>query len=405
VSIEVRTCASREEVRWALGPIWHYFGSDVPTEEQLERILPVLPPERVHSVWEDGLAVGGAGAYAFELTVPGGRVPAAGIMGVGVLPTHRRRGILRAMMRAQLDDVHRRREPVAYLWSSEDTLYGRFGFGLASFSGEVDVPRERTSFAQPFERQGRARLVPLDEALERLRPVYDRFALETPGMFSRTRAWWNARVLSDPESRRRGGGALQCVVIELDGRPAAYALYRLSLSFEAGVSAGAVDVVEAIGNSPAATREVWRYLLDVDWMARLRAWLLPVDHPLFFLLAEPRRLHFRLRDGLWVRLVDLEAALAGRSYFEGAPVVLEVADSFCPWNEGRWRVGAGGAERTDSSADLRLDVTALGSVYLGGFTFAQLERAGRVEELRTGAVVAADALFHTDRAPWCPEIF
>jgi predicted acetyltransferase len=405
VSIQVRTCASREEVRRALAPIWHYFGSDVPTDEQVERVLPVLPPERMHSVWEDGLAVGGAGAYRFELAVPGGRVRAAGIMGVGVLPTHRRRGILRAMMRAQLDDVHERGEPVAYLWASEDTLYGRYGYGLASFSGEVDVPRERTTFAQPFEQRGRASLVPLDQALDLVGPVYERVALETPGMFARTPAWWNTRVLSDPESRRRGGGALQCIAIELDGRPAAYALYRLSLSFEAGVSAGVVDVVEAIADSPAATREIWRYLLDVDWMARLKAWLLPVDHPLFFLVAEPRRLRFRLRDGLWVRLVDVEAALAARSYSESAPVVLEVADSFCPWNEGRWRVGPGGAERTDSSVDLRLDVTALGSVYLGGFTFAQLERAGRVEALRPGALVAADALFRTDRAPWCPEIF
>jgi predicted acetyltransferase len=137
----------------------------------------------------------------------------------------------------------------------------------------------------------------------------------------------------------------------------------------------------------------------------VKANLLPVDHPLFFLLARPRELKFRIHDGLWVRLVDVPAALAARSLGAGDPVVIEIADAFCPWNAGRWRVGAAGAERTSTDAELACDVTALGSVYLGGFTFRQLARAGRVEERRSGALGRADALFPADRAPWCPEIF
>ena len=157
--------------------------------------------------------------------------------------------------------------------------------------------------------------------------------------------------------------------------------------------------------SPQATAEIWRFLFDVDWMSRIEAHLLPVDHPLFFLLAEPRLMRFTLTDALWVRVVDVGEALSRRSYLGEQEVVFDMRDTFCPWNEGRWRVTPGGAERTDAAAGLRLDVPALGSVYLGGFTFAELARAGRVEELRPGALVRADELFRGDRAPWCVEIF
>jgi predicted acetyltransferase len=152
-------------------------------------------------------------------------------------------------------------------------------------------------------------------------------------------------------------------------------------------------------------REIWRFLLGIDWVASIRADLLPIDHSLLLLLAEPRRMRFRIRDGLWVRLVDLGAALSSRVYAADGAVVFEVADAFCPWNAGSWKLEGGKAARTGEAADMRLDVSALGSVYLGGFTFAQLERAGRVAELREGAVKRADDLFRADRAPWCAEIF
>ena len=116
-------------------------------------------------------------------------------------------------------------------------------------------------------------------------------------------------------------------------------------------------------------------------------------------------MNVRVDDGVWLRLVDVEGALAARSYNAADDVVLDVVDTFLPENSGRYRVGAGGAERTDATADLALAVGDLGSVYLGGFTFADLARACRVEELAPGGVERADALFHISVAPWCPEIF
>jgi predicted acetyltransferase len=404
MSVEVRPCSSTEELREALSPIWHFFGGG-PTDESAARFSHVLPPERMLAARLDGQVVGGGGAFPFELTVPGGRVRAGGVTVVGVLPTHRRRGILRALMRAQLDDLHERGEPVAYLWASEATIYGRFGYGLAALDGQLEIDRQRGAFAEPFEPRGAVRLLTPEESLERIPPVYERVAHQTPGMFARTPAWWEHRALADPEWRRGGGGEMQRVVLELDGRDAGYGLYRVHTSFEYGSSTGHTGVLEAMGDSPEATRELWRYLIDVDWMATVKAWLLPVDHELLLLLAEPRRARFTVADSLWLRLVDVDAALSARTFQDGGQVVVDVRDAFCPWNEGRWLIASGGTERTDEEPDLALDVSALGSAYLGGFTFADLRRAGRVEELREGAIQRADALFRTERKPWCPEIF
>uniref|UniRef100_A0A832I179 GNAT family N-acetyltransferase n=1 Tax=Eiseniibacteriota bacterium TaxID=2212470 RepID=A0A832I179_UNCEI len=402
--IEVSPCATADEIVQAITPVFHYFGM-APSPRDYDRFLPFVEPSRAFMAREGGAAVGGCASFPFELTVPGGTVRAAGLSVVGVLPTHRRRGILRSMMRAQLDDVHRRGEAVGYLWASEDTIYGQFGYGLASLSVNLDIARTHSAFARPFESRGEFRMVDEAAALEPMAQVYDRVRREQPGMFARSDEWWRNRRLADPEHRRMGGGVLNRVVLSYDGRPEGYALYRIHQEFDAGSTHGHVNVVEAVGATDEATRDLWRFLFDIDWEARIKAALLPVDHPLILLVARPRELKLRAHDGVWVRLVDVAAALAARRFAAGEPVVIEVGDAFCPWNAGRWRVSASGVERVSVEADLACDVTALGSAYLGGFTFRQLARAGRVEQRRTGALAKADALFAGERAVWCPEIF
>ena len=405
MNVEIRPCASADDVRQALAPIRHYFGRSAPNEDQAERFTRVLPADRIYAAWEGSRAVGGLGAFSFRLTIPGGSVPAAGVTIAAVLPTHRRRGVLRAMMRALLDACHERGEPVAYLWATEDTIYGRFGFGLASFTAEIDLPRERSAFHASFASWGHVQLVPPATAEQLVAPIYERVAVNTPGMFARSSAWWQVRTLDDPEWRRGPNGDLLCAVLEDGGRPTAYALYRMNSAFERGLQSGSVAVVEAVGDSPEATRAIWRYLLDIDWMARVKAGLLPLDHPLLLLLAEPRRLGFSLRDGVWVRLLDIKTALSARSYQPEGSVVIEVTDEFCPWNAGCWRVSSAGVERTGEAPGLHCDASGLGSVYLGGFTWTQLARALRAQELISGALARADTLFQVTSAPWCPEIF
>jgi predicted acetyltransferase len=323
-----------------------------------------------------------------------------------VLPTHRRRGILSAMMRAQLDDIRERGEPIAALWASEEVIYRRYGYGLASLSCEIGVPIGYTALREAPAERTAARLVPLDAAREAIAPIYDRVRTATPGMFARTDTWWDTRNLPDPPDRRQGGGEKNVLLLELDGEPAGYALYRVHTKFEEGAAAGHVDVIEAIADGPVATRELWRVLLDMDWKATLKAYLLPVDHPLVHQLRYPRRMRMRVGDGLWIRLVDVGAALSAREYGGPGPIVFEVEDAFLPGNAGRWRLADGAAAQTDEDADLVLDVGELGAAYLGGFTFGELVRAGTVRELKEGGAARADAVFRTDLPkPWCPEIF
>jgi predicted acetyltransferase len=202
-----------------------------------------------------------------------------------------------------------------------------------------------------------------------------------------------------------GTPLLQRAVLEIDGQLAGYALYRQHGGWEDGVASGRLEVVEAFATMPAATRELWRFLFGIDLVSWIEHHFAPIDHPLFHLVAEPARLRLRVKDGLWLRLIDVEAALARRTYKEGGGVVLDVHDDQCPWNEGRFRVTHEGARKTDYEPDLRLGAGELASVYLGGFTFASLLDAGRIEELRPGGVERADQLFRVDRAPWCPEVF
>jgi len=402
---DVRPTTSLEEFADAIGAISHYFGQGEPDHPRAERFSRALPFERMHAAWDGDRIVGGAGAFPFEFSVPGGTLPCGGVTVVGVLPTHRRRGVLTAMMRTQLEDIARRGEPIATLWASEETIYGRFGYGIASWSGEVELPRTYGSLRKPADSSARTRLVSLEAAKQLVPPIYDRVRLETPGMFSRTSAWWENRILADPPERRNGGGAKNIVLLEVDGRPAGYALYRLTMKWEGGSSAGHVEVIEAMADSPLAVRELWRFLLELDWVATIRAGLLPIDHPLLLLLRTPRRMQMRFGDALWCRLVDVGAALSGRSYASDAELVLEVTDEFLPANTGRWRLAGGEAGRTDAEAELALDVAELGSVYLGGITFAELGRAGLIRELTPGAVERADATFASGIKPWCPEIF
>ena len=383
-------------------------------ESMNEADIPVWEPtiERDRSLCaiDDGAMVATAGAYSFQMTIPGGGpLPAAGVTMVGVLPSHRRKGILTSMMRRQLDDVRERGEPIAILWASEGSIYQRFGYGLAIVTGRIQVDRSRTVYRRPMEPRGRIRLVEHDEALALLPEIYDRFRPSSPGALSRTPAWWLAGALYDAPHTRRGGGPLFRAVYEVDGRPEGYALYRIKPSWESAGPLSTLVVREAVGVTPAAVADLWRFLFDVDLVAQIEADNIQADNALLLLVAEPRRLRFTLGDGVWLRLVDVAGALSPRSYAADGDLTLELTDEFCPWNAGRWRLSArpegATVESSDAAPDLLLDRTDLAAAYLGAFSFSDLLRAGRVVEHVPGAVARADALFRSDRAPWSPGGF
>ncbi len=407
----IRT-ATPETARSFLSPLVVAFGEEF-TEAEFDDWLRTLEVERLIAAFDGETPVATAGAFTFRLTVPGGDVAAAGVTAVGVEPGHRRQGVLRSLMRHQLDDVRGRGEPVAILWASESAIYQRFGYGLGTLNGSFEIDRGRTAWLRPWAPEGRMRLVDEVEALATFPPVYELMRAATPGALTRTEDWWRWAILRDAEYMRHGASPKFRYVCEVDGAAEGYAIYRTKGEWDERGPKGQLLVVEAMAVTPRAERAVWSFLFGVDLMRTTKAGRAPLPHPLQLALADPRALGITAGDGLWVRLVDLPAALAARSYGAAGALVLEVSDAFCPWNAGRWRLVAAGeagsaaaaVERTDAPADLALDVADLGAAYLGAFRLSDLARAGRVEELVTGALRRADVMFAADRSPWCATMF
>jgi predicted acetyltransferase len=406
MSIDIRLLEA-ERLEDLLHPIATAFGTAY-SPERVECLKRVVELDTRIAAFDGDKLVGSAGAFAFDLSTAGGRmVKTAGLTMVAVLPTHRRRGVLNSLIRKHFDEARRHGQPIAALWASESTIYGRYGYGLASFAGEVSIERNRSAFVGPtptFE----ARFVNDEEAIAIMPTLWDRARQFAPGMPSRSESWWKNRRLLDMESVRAGFGPLQRVVFNVDGNNEAYALYRTRLSFESpDIPVSTVKVIEAIGATPKGTRVAWRYLCDLDLANRIEAMNLPVDHPLFLLLAEPRRAHHSTYDALWLRIVDIESALAARTYSSAESIVLDIEDAMCPWNSGRFSLHGqtGRVSRTHESADIHLPISSLGSAYLGGITFSRMADVNAVAAKNDHAIEKADRIFHSARAPWCPEIF
>jgi predicted acetyltransferase len=401
MTIEIRPPAE-EELRAAMTAAEVAFGTGAVEDEDWERERKALPVSRALAAFDGDKPVALAGAYQFDLTIPGGQLPCAGVTWVGVMPTHRRRGILRDLMRRELKDIHGWGEPIAALWASEASIYGRFGYGQAASGGEAKSDRARFSLRTPAS--GSVRLVDVDEALRVFPPVYERIRAGRAGMVTRDERWWKEHRLADPERWRRGAGRKFYAAIELDGAVEGYAYYRVKEEWDDGFAKGEVRVTEALATSPEAERTLWSFLHGIDLVARVSVPVFDPGSALPLLVRDPRALGLRVGDGLWLRLVDVDAALRARSYKPGSSVVLDVRDELCPWNAGRYRAGDD-AGRTEDTADLALDVADLASAYLGAFDFHRLARAGLVEERVEGAVEAATILFRTDLPPYCPEVF
>jgi len=407
MTLEIRPLPA-DELRHYLELVENAVGGSI-DDEAWPYVEGTKEPDRALGAYDGARLVGGGAAYSFDFTVPGGHAPTAGVTWVGVLPTHRRRGLLRQMMAAQLADVRERGEPLAALWASEGSIYGRFGYGLATLNGRLEIERDRATFRDRIEPRGQMRMVTMDEAADLFPRVYDPLCAATPGFFARSATWWQSEVLPDVKAYRRGADRKFWLVNERDGAPVGYVMYRVAEDWNEAGTLSVLQVVELLALDADALRETWAYVFGHDLIKTIRARVGPADNPLLLMVSEPRRLALRVADGVWLRIVDVAAALAARRYTGSGSLVLEVSDGFVPAFAGRWRLtvedGVARVEATTDSADLALDVTDLGAVYLGGFTFAQLARAGRTAELTSGARARADALFVTHLRPWCPQIF
>jgi predicted acetyltransferase len=398
----------------------HAFNSTRPTAESIRHELITFEADRSLVAFDGPQMVGTTCSFSFDLTVPGATVPAAGVSGVSVLPSHRRRGILSGLMRRQLDDTRSRGEPLAVLFASESGIYRRFGYGPGSQSAMFTISRGEGVLTRdaPADPGLRLRITEPPAARDALAALYRTVLAIRPGLFARDDRWWDS-ILDDPEFARHGATQQRCLLAEDASGPRGYALYRARPGWnDDGLPDAAILVGELVASDPAATAALWADLLGRDLASQLTAYLQPADDPLLHLLADPRRARSRVSDGLWVRLVEAGPALSRRRYAAPVEVVIDVADGFCPWNTGRWRLTvppavngyqpaglAGTCERTSDPADLALPAHVLGAAYLGGTRLAPLAAAGLVTESRPGALAALSAAMSWDPGPWCPLIF
>jgi predicted acetyltransferase len=366
----------------------------------------VMNSQRIAVTRDGGEVVGSAASETSRMTVPGlSQVPTAMVVGVSVVPTHRRQGRLNALMRYQLDEIHRYGEPIASLYASEGGIYGRYGYGPATFGSNYVLDKKAAQLARPAAEfgDGRVRLITREQASEVFPAVYGDFVTLRAGEFTRGELEFLG-ALGEPggdELRRRW-----YAVYEQAGSVDGYVGYEIEAT-EAGSRERRVRIHELCSLHSASYVALWQYLMGIDLTVEVRAPNRPVDEPIRWLLTNPRHLRTeRSGERTWVRLVDVGRALGERKYPAAGDLVIEVEDAFCGWNTGRYRVsvdqdwGAAEVSSTTAEADIELDVSSLASMYLGGVPASALAAVGRVRASDANALRKATRMFANDVPPY-----
>lgn len=370
------------------------------------RIDDYLEPGRTYGAFVDGVLAGTVDAFSGEIALPGGaRVGHAAVTHIGVLPTHTRRGVLTALVHRQLRDARAGGEVIATLRASEATIYGRFGFGIASWSAETEIDVRRASLRPGAPEGGAVRLVSAPGHWSVLRDIYARNLPTRPGTLDRWSRWWASQEL-----RAESNPGPQYVAVHGEaGHENGFVRYRPVPAdphqwFSSDSPAVLVD--DFFAPSPEAHAGLLRFLLRLDLVDRIRFAELPTDDPMPWLLRDHRAVRVRsVSDETWLRILDVERALACRTYEGTGTVTIGVVDPLFPENEGTYAISSGGVARSGDPADLRAGVAEVGSVLLGGVTWRELAAAGRVEVRHADAVPTADGLFDWPTAPFAGTSF
>jgi predicted acetyltransferase len=402
---------SHDEMRAFFEAVFGAFGEDI-KDDAFEAEMLTAEPDRTLAAFDGDAIVGNAGAYSFDLAVPGGRLPAAGVSFVGVAATHRRRGVLTSMMQRQLRDIHDRGEPVAILWASEAAIYGRYGYGVASRKSDIVIDRVDTRLRTdcPVDDSVSLRLVAADDMPAVITAV-EAEVPGRPGSFQRNEKWI-ASVLVDNEDDRNGYSALRHLVAQRGSQPVGYALYRIKNGElrPYNLADGDAVVWQQQAVTPAVDAMLTRHLLSLDLVRRVRWWNLPLDASLPHLLTDPRQARTTVTDGIHLRVIDVPVALSGRRYVTPLDdVVIELTDPVFAGNTGRWRLRGDRekafCERTETPADVAMDIETLGAIYLGGISLTSLAAAGRVSRGSADSVREVSAAFAWDVQPMCLNTF
>jgi predicted acetyltransferase len=403
IAIEVPTEADWPEFGNVLSAAFHEnFDDDARAHAHL-----VYEPERSLVARRDGRIVGTAGISTRQMAVPGALLPAGHVTFVAVAATARRRGILTRFMRQQFADMRAAGEPIGVLWASEGRIYQRFGYGQAARKLMVSVDSREVRVTADIG-GGQLRDGSVADLRDAMAKVYDEVFADRPGYSERTPTLWDYR-LADPSSQRRGAHELQAVLHVGESGPDGYALWTGKEEWDASGPKSKVWIREVVGANPTAYAALWNYLLTMDLTRSAEAWCVAVDDPLQYMVDEPRRIAGTIGDALWLRVLDVPAALAARRYAAPVDVVIEVSDGIIAENDGHFRLTgsptAATCTPTADPADISCTIGALGAAYLGDAPLTALAGTGAVRELRPGTLAPASVAFGWHRRPAPVEPF
>lgn len=408
----LRAVSGGDDFEAFMGASYEVFLED-PEKDEIDLIRAFTEFDRMFGFHDGTSWVATAGAFSRHVALPGGgTAPVAAVTAVTVSPNHRRRGLLTAMMRHQLDDIRSRgTEALAMLFASEAAIYGRFGYGMATSVAALSGQVRELGFRPEVQLGGGlVTHVDADTLMASASEIHQRAVAQRPGLMERPRPWWE-HWIHDSEARRKDASKIRFVLHhEADGTASAYAIYRPKIGWtDRGQPNSELQIREVRATSRLAYAQIWRYLLDMDLVRTVEYDGAAVDEQLRSLVADQRALSCEVGDGIYVRLVDVARALTLRSYAASVDVVLDITDEFCPWNTGRLRLRGGpdGAEceTTTALADMAISARDLGAIYLGGVSLQALANAGLVEEFTPGSVHRTAVAFGWPVAPGIPDNF
>ncbi|MFD5148989.1 GNAT family N-acetyltransferase [Streptomyces sp. NPDC058401] len=388
---------------------------DRPEKEGRERHHELLRACLRIGAYEGGAIVGFMAAHAFRLSVPGADLPCPGLTFVSVAPTHRRRGVLTALMGEMLRRAGADGSPVAALWASEAAIYGRFGYGSATQGATIEIDSTRPLALRIEADRRPLRLILPEDAVAVVGPYHEAARALRAGRPTRSERRWTEEWLIEQDEEDEELSPPRIIVLGEPGDPiAGYVLYRTKPEGSSGGvrTPGLVRVDELEADTPAAAAALWRCVASLDLTGRVTAWGRPADDPLLHFAADRDQVRVTSAfPALWLRLVDVAAALTRRSWAAPVELVLELTDVRLPANAGRFLLKAGpdGAAYEPAAAgrapDLALDVRELAACYLGGTRAVELAAAGLVLEHTPGAAAALDGGLRTALLPHTADEF
>lgn len=378
------------------------------SEDGLEEELKGTQPEWTTCGFVDGKLVSTFATLPFTVRLNGVACPMGGVTAVGTLPEQRRRGLLRQVMTQGLATMRDRGQNLAILWASMGAIYQRFGYGLSTAQVNYSFDPRYVQFAQDVDVPGSVELVPKDDSFPIIKQNYIEWATPRNLCIHRSTFMWTVNTLRPP---KKDALVYTAIYRDADGQSRGHVVYSTEdhTTPEPGPSQQ-MTVTDFVAMDTDAARGLWNYLRRHDLVGRVHFRGAPEDDVIPDLLLEPRMLNRKTSDGIWMRVVDAEKALAQRPYGTRGELTFAIpSDPECPWNVGTYLLETDGptaqVTRTTREPELTIPPATLASLISGYRPASHYLRAGRLEEHAVGAALRADALFRTEYAPYCPNGF